>query len=55
MSGECDICSEHTLECKCNRAMPTQENTGNHAMPSPVGDEIDPAYWMPLPKPPEGI
>lgn len=23
MSGECDKCGEHTLECKCNRAMPS--------------------------------
>ena len=21
MSGECDNCSEHTIECKCNRAI----------------------------------
>ncbi len=30
MSGECDNCSEHALECKCNRAMPSTGMKNKH-------------------------
>ena len=26
MSGECDLCHEHTLECKCEKDIPMSDN-----------------------------
>ena len=26
MSGECELCHEHTLECKCKKDIPMSEN-----------------------------